>query len=192
MRPILTFSALASVLLLNACMVPADPAPKMDRPQLKTAAQVDVKRYAGKWYEVARYPQWLQKDCASAAAEYSLNADGSITVLNTCIRADGSKRSVEGSAVPVDGTNSRLKVRFAKTWYAAAIPVPKEGNYWVIDLTPDYRHAIVGTPDRRTLWFLSRSPSLSKAEFARMKKVAREQGFDPGRLVIDAHTRIGN
>lgn len=159
--------------------------------QLKTATQVDVKRYAGRWYEVARFPQWFQKDCASATADYSLNKDGSIKVVNTCIQPDGTRRSVEGRAEPADGTNSRLKVRFSKAWYAAAIPVPKEGNYWIIDLTPDYRQAIVGTPDRNTLWFLSRSPRISKQDFARMKKVAQGQGFDTSKLVMDAHTRIG-
>ncbi|MGC4013553.1 MAG: lipocalin family protein [Luteolibacter sp.] len=176
---------------LASCTVPPDPPPTTRYPQLKTARQVDVKRYAGKWYEVARYPQWFQRDCASATAEYSLNPDGSIRVVNTCIKADGTQRSVEGRAEPADGTNSRLRVRFPEKWYTAAIPVPKEGNYWVIDLTGDYRQAIVGTPDRRTLWFLSRSPQIAKKDFERMKKVARSQGFDTGKLVVDAHTRIG-
>lgn len=191
MKHLLTSAASLAVLALASCTVPADPPPKTMHGQLKTATQVDVKRYSGKWYEVARFPQWFQKDCASATAEYSLNKDGSIKVVNTCIQADGKRRSVEGRAEPADGTNSRLKVSFPKTWYAAAIPIPKEGNYWIIDLTPDYRQVIVGTPDRNTLWFLSRSPRISKQDFARMKKVAQGQGFDTSKLVVDAHTRMG-
>jgi apolipoprotein D and lipocalin family protein len=157
---------------------------------LKTAGKVDLSRYSGTWYEIARYPQWFQRDCSSATAEYSTKPDGSIRVVNTCIREDGTRRSIEGSALPVDSSNNRLQVRFANRWYARLIPIPEEGNYWMIDLTPDYRHVIVGTPDRKSLWFLSRSTTIRRTEFERQKKIAREQGFDPRKLVVDGHTQI--
>jgi apolipoprotein D and lipocalin family protein len=157
---------------------------------MKTATKVDLSRYSGTWHEIARYPQWFQPDCSSAIAEYSAIPDGSIRVINICVREDGTRRSIEGSAVPVDSSNNRLRVRFANRWYARLIPVPEEGNYWIIDLSPDYRHVIVGTPDRKSLWLLARSTTIRKGELERQKKIAQEQGFDPSKLVIDAHTKV--
>lgn len=157
---------------------------------LKTVARVDMSHYSGKWFELARFPQWFQKDCASATAEYSRNSNGTIRVVNTCIRRDGTQRSITGSAVPVDDSANRLKVTFSDSWVAKAIPVPAEGNYWIIDVTPGYQQAIVGTPDRKSLWFLSRTKAISKARFEVLKKSAASQGFDTDKLVIDAHTQI--
>ena len=174
------------VLLFAACShAPSGTAP------LKTVAKVDVNRYAGKWYEIARYPQWFQKDCVSATADYSRNKDGTVKVVNTCIRADGSRRSITGVAKPVDAEANRFQVSFPGNWYSKLIPVPEEGNYWVIDVTPGYQQAIVGTPDRKSLWFLSRSPRVPKTVFEKMKSTAKEQGFDPAKLEIDAHAKIG-
>jgi apolipoprotein D and lipocalin family protein len=173
--------------LMSSCSMAK---PDAGAPLLKTVAAVDLERYSGKWFELARFPQWFQKDCASATADYSKNADGTIRVVNTCIRKDGTERSVTGIATPVDASANRLRVRFSEVWAAKLIPVPAEGNYWVIDITPGYQQAIVGTPDRKSLWFLSRSPTISTASFEKLKKTAESQGFDTGRLVIDAHTRL--
>jgi len=109
-------------------------------------------------------------------------------VLNTCFRADGSQRTVSGVAEPVDASNNRLQVRFPGNFFARLAPVPKEGNYWIIYVSPDCRHAIVGTPDRQFLWFLSRSATVSQSQFDRMKDTAAEQGFDLSKLVVDQHT----
>ena len=182
--PIILLCAVASGLLASCST-----APQANKP-LKTAIKVDVSRYTGKWYEIARYPKWFQTGCDSATAEYSKDKNGTIKVVNTCIRADGSSRKIEGVATPVDAKANRLKVSFPDKWYSKAIPAPKEGNYWVIDLSPDYRHAIVGTPDRRSLWFLSRSATISSKDFERMKATAAGQGFDMNALVIDGHTKI--
>jgi len=157
---------------------------------LRTEATVDVDRYAGKWYEVARYPKWFQRGCESATADYSQLPDGSIQVLNSCIRKDGTARSITGVAKPVDSKANRLEVSFPGKWYSSLIAVSKEGNYWIIDVTPGYRQAIVGTPDRKSLWFLSRSPLIPEDDFEQMKATALREGFDPSKLVIDAHTRI--
>lgn len=156
----------------------------------RTEAKVEVNRFTGKWYEIARYPKWFQKGCVSATAEYTKNDGGSIRVLNTCIRGDGSLRAIEGLADPVDGSASRLRVSFPGNWYSKLMPVPEEGNYWIIDVSADYRHAIVGTPDRKSLWFLSRSPSIPRREFDRMKSTAEGQSFDTGKLRVDGHTRM--
>lgn len=173
-----------------ACVAFASCAASSNHPPLKTVAKVDVSRYDGRWYEVARYPKWFQKDCTSATADYTRKADGSIKVVNTCIREDGTRRDIEGVAKPVDASANRLQVSFPGNWYSKLIPVPEEGNYWIIDVSPGYRQAIVGTPDRKSLWFLSRSPDLPKATFERMKATAKAQGFDPAKLVIDGHTRL--
>lgn len=157
---------------------------------LKTETRVDLKRYSGTWFEIARYPKWFQSGCDSAKAEYSPKKDGTIKVVNTCLRGDGTSRSVEGVAKPVDSRNNRLKVNFPNNWYSKAIAAPPEGNYWIIDLSPDYRRAIVGTPDRRSLWFLSRSPVIAAKDFEEMKATAAAQGFDISNLRIDGHTKI--
>ncbi len=157
---------------------------------LKTEAKVDLKRYSGKWFEVARLPQWFQRDCASATADYTPKPDGGIRVVNTCIKADGTERSITGSAVAVDEAANRLKVSFSDSWAARLIPIPDEGNYWIIQVTPGYRQALVGTPDRRSLWILSRSPEISRKTLEELKISAKNQGFDIAALVMDSHTRI--
>ncbi len=157
---------------------------------LNTEDKVDVRKYSGKWYEIARFPNIFQRGCVSATAEYSVKPDGSIRVVNTCIRADGSTRSITGSARPVDASANRLKVTFSDSLYAKFIPVPDEGNYWIIHVGQGYRHAIVGTPDRKSLWLLSRSSSISSGEIERLKRIAADEGFDIGKLVVDSHTDI--
>ncbi|WP_052572886.1 lipocalin family protein [Haloferula sp. BvORR071] len=172
-------------LLFASCTTSTSPA----KP-LATEAKVDLKRYTGKWYEIARYPKWFQTGCVSATADYSRNKDGTIRVVNTCLRGDGSSRSIEGIATPVDAKANRLKVSFPNNWYSKAVPVPAEGNYWIIDVSPDYSRAVVGTPDRRSLWFLARSPKIAAKDFESMKAIATAQGFDMSALAIDGHTKI--
>ena len=186
-RPIILLACLSSAAFLSSC---GTTQPAAAQAPLKTTAKVSPDRYLGKWYEVAHFPQWFQKGCVSATADYSQNKDGTIGILNTCFREDGTTRSVTGVAEPVDKLNNRLRVRFPENFFARLAPVPEEGNYWIIDLSPDYRHAVVGTPDRQFLWFLSRSPSIPQKQFDRMKAVAAGQGFDLVKLVIDKHTRI--
>ena len=184
MRPLI----LPAVCALFACACSATSSAGKD--PLKLAERVNLERYSGKWFEIARFPQWFQKDCASATAEYSQLPGGRIRVVNTCIRQDGTRRSVTGSAEPVDAAANRLRVRFSDSLAARLIPVPKKGNYWIIHVSPDYRQAIVGTPDRESLWFLSRSPEIPNETFARLKEIARAQGFDTSRLVVDRHTKL--
>lgn len=186
-RICILLSILSAASLLASC---GTTAPDAARPTLKTVAKVSTDRYLGKWYEIAHFPQWFQKGCVSATADYSQNKDGTIGVLNTCFRVDGSQRTVVGVAEPVDASNNRLRVSFPGNFFARMAPVPKEGNYWIIDISRDYQHAVVGTPDRQFLWFLSRSPAISKRQFDRMKDTAAEQGFDLSKLVVDQHTRI--
>ena len=145
--------------------------------QLSVVASVDLSRYAGKWYEIARLPNRFQKDCASdTTATYSLRPDGKITVVNQCVTAQGKVKSATGTARPA-GTkepNSKLKVTFF--W-------PFSGDYWIIDLDPEYRWAMVGEPKRQYLWVLSRTPQLPEGTLDRLIARAREQGYDVSRLL---------
>ena len=150
---------------------------------LPTVTAVDLSRYAGTWHEVARLPNWFQRSCIRSTARYIPQADGSITVINTCTKANCRQTSIEGvaTAVPCSG-NARLRVKFGGL--AALVPASREGNYWIIALDQEnYQWAMVGTPDRRFLWILSRQPCLDPQIYACLKRQACRLGFDVGSIV---------
>ena len=181
MRHLLSLLPLA---FLASCATRPDLAPPT------TVRSVDLSRYAGVWYELASYPQWFQRGCASAIARYGEPVEGRVAVTNFCLKPDGSHSSINGFATPVPGSNqSKLLVEF-DTWFGGLIPKPDRGNYWIIHLEPDYRHAIVASPDRESLWILSRRTQISRAEWNRLLGIIRAKGFDPDRLKTDAHTEI--
>ncbi len=150
----------------------------------KTVARVDLERYAGQWYEVARYPIRFQKHCAGdVVARYTLRPDGKIDVDNSCRDDRGGVSRSQGIArnVSTDGSNSKLKVRFAPealSWLPFVW-----ANYWILALADDYSYAVVGTPDRKYLWILSRAPSLPAPVFEQLERIVTAQGYDPARLV---------
>jgi len=150
---------------------------------VRSVPAVDLTRYAGRWHEVARLPNRFEKACdRNTTADYELLADGAIRVVNTCRRADGSLMRAEGRARLADprGSTSRLKVRFAPA-FLSFIPMVW-GDYWILDLTPDYGAALVGDPSRKYLWILSRTENLDEATYASLVSTARAQGFDVARL----------
>jgi apolipoprotein D and lipocalin family protein len=141
-----------------------------------TVGMVDLARYAGKWYEQASFPMAFQKGCRNSTAEYTAQPDGSIKVVNTCTKADGTTAQVTGQAVVVPGSgNTKLKVSFFG---------PFTGDYWVIGLDPNYQWALVGHPDKTYLWLLTRQPDVSPALLEKMKSLAQAQGYDLTKLVI--------
>jgi len=145
-------------------------------PELKTVPKVDLSRYLGLWYEIARIDQTFQKGCVASTAEYSLKDDGRIKVLNKCRKGtvDGEEKSAEGVAWVVDKeTNAKLKVRFF--W-------PFRGNYWVIDLHPEYQWVVVGDPSREYLWILSRSPEMDDETYEGIMKRLKEQLYDISKI----------
>jgi apolipoprotein D and lipocalin family protein len=151
---------------------------------LKTVGHVDLGRYAGRWYEVARLPLYWENKCAGdVTATYTLAPDGMVGVLNECRKADGSMTASKGTArVAVkDGSNSRLKVTFLWPGFPFGW-----GDYWILDLDPEYRWALVGTPNRKYLWVLSRASSLEQDVLDRLVEEARGLGFDVSKLI---HTR---
>lgn len=174
---------LSSILILSAVSNNQQYIP--DNPP-STVESVDLERYQGLWYELARLPVIFQRDQDRSTAEYELRDDGSVFIINTAIAPRGWTRSVTGSAVPVDGTNNtRLKVNidnfFARTFGSA----PEFGNYWILKLEPDYSLAMVGSPDRRTLWLLSREPSIPQEKFDEYIEAARADGFATDNLIIN-------
>ena len=150
---------------------------------LPTVRNVDLQRYAGTWHEIARLPNSFQRDHERARAEYTAQADGSVRVVNTAIRPDGSTREARGRAEAVPGTNNaRLRVGFEGL--AALAPSPKEGNYWIIALDDqDYKYAMVGTPDRKFLWILARPPKLDAATARSLVSRAQSLGYPTSQLL---------
>ncbi len=147
------------------------------RPPLQTVASVDLARYAGTWYEMARLPMWFQRHCIDSKAIYTIRPDGKIGVHNECVTDAGGLDQVDGIATVVDTkTNAKLAVTF-DNFFARLVGPSRDGNYWILDLDPDYRTALVGTQDRRYLWILSRSPHLDEAAYQRLVGNAQQLGF---------------
>lgn len=151
-------------------------------------ARLDVPRYMGLWYEIARYPNRFQRDCASGVtARYTLQPGGGVQVINRCRRADGSIDEAIGSARQVGGpASATLKVRFAPRWLSFLPFV--WGDYWVINLDPDYQLAAVSEPGRDFLWILARTPTPPPQAYAALIERLERQGFDPARLQTTPQT----
>lgn len=145
---------------------------------VRTVENVDLDRYVGDWFEIARYPNRFQAKCAGdVRASYSKRSDGRIDVINRCRAADGSLTEARGVARVVDKrTSAKLKVRFAPGWLSFLPFV--WGDYWVLALADDYSWAVVGSPDRDYLWILARTAVLDDGEYASALAAARANGFD--------------
>ena len=144
-----------------------------DKP-LETVGYVNLKKYTGKWYEIAAFPQSFEKGCSCTSAEYSIRPDGNIEVKNTCIKK-GKVTTATGKAVVKDKTtNAKLSVQFF--W-------PFSGKYWIIALAPDYSYAVVGHPNRDYLWILSRKPIMDDQTYRYLQVLAADKGFDIRKLV---------
>jgi apolipoprotein D and lipocalin family protein len=149
---------------------------------MQVVPSVDLSRYAGKWYEIARLPNRFQRACAGdTTASYTLRPDGKITVVNQCRKSDGNMKSARGTArlASAKEPNTKLKVSFFWPFY---------GNYWIIDLDPEYRWAVVGEPGRKYLWILSREPKLDEALYEQILDRAKKQGYDLAPLLKTKHT----
>lgn len=162
-----------------------------DKPQsagdLKSISALDVPRYMGTWYEIAKFPAWFQKKCvADTRAEYTLQPDGSVQVINRCRQESGEMKEALGSGRQIgDATSSKLEVRFAPAWLSFLPMV--WGDYWVIDLDPAYQLVSVSEPKREYLWILSRSPKVNPAAYDALLARLSAQGFDLQRLEQTLH-----
>jgi apolipoprotein D and lipocalin family protein len=148
--------------------------------------QVDLNRYMGTWYEVARFPHRFEEGCVAVKATYALREDGTVDVLNECRKEslDGPLKAAKGRARIVDEkTNAKLKVRFF--W-------PFHGDYWIIDLGDLYEYAVVGHPRRKYLWILSRTPFMDDAIYdGIVRRLQNEKGYDTSKLIKTVQPKSG-
>jgi len=148
---------------------------------LTAVDHVDLTRYVGKWYEIARYPNRFQKKCHSdTTAQYTLLSDGNIDVVNSRRKVSGELTTARGKTKIVDkNSNSNLKVTFFWPFY---------GDYLDHCLAPDYSYAIVGEPGRKYLWILSRTPQMEESAYAEALQNVQAAGYDPGKLIKTLHS----
>jgi apolipoprotein D and lipocalin family protein len=145
---------------------------------LEVVSHVDLEKYLGKWYEIARLPAKFQEGCTETTATYTLLRDGNVSVLNTCMK-NGKVKTAKGKAKVVDKTTgAKLKVTFFWPFY---------GDYWIMKLGKDYEFAVVGTPDLKYLWILCRTPKMESKLFSELTEFAKSQGFNVDKLIITSH-----
>jgi len=153
---------------------------KEEHNSLEVVPRVDLGKYLGKWYEIAHLPFRFEDGCTDITATYSLSKDGNVSVLNECLR-DGKLKRAKGKAKVVDkNTGAKLKVTFF--W-------PFSADYWIIDLGNDYDYAVVGTPNRKYLWILSRTPKMDDKLFSQLIESAKSKGFDVNKLIKTSHKK---
>lgn len=146
--------------------------------KLSTVPHVDPKRYAGKWYEIAAYPQRFEKGCHCVTAEYTPGRRGHLKIVNTCIKdttACQGKQTTGKAFIKKNSGNAKLRVQFF--W-------PFRGDYWIIDLADDYSWAVVSEPKKRTLWILSRTPSMDAGTYLAITNKLQAWGFDMTRIRV--------
>ena len=164
--PILLVGAFA----LSGCAAVFSKHPVGNTAVPQPAKPVELTRYLGRWYELARYEQAFQKDCEGVTADYALRPDGKISVLNSCRKPDGKLKTATGTAKSVDtATGAKLKVSFFGPFY---------GDYWVLDHAEDYSWSIVGEPSGRYLWILSREANPGQTQVDALIGRARALGYD--------------
>lgn len=161
--------------------LPAD----SDKP-LETVDRVDLERYMGRWYEIAKIPNRFQRKCVrDTSATYSLRPDGRVTVVNRCTEKDGDESVSSGLAKVVDtATNAKLKVSFVSLLGIRLF----WGDYWVIGLDPDYEWALVGESKRKYGWILARQPQLTPEQWEAARSTLRARGYDPDRFETTPHS----
>ena len=144
-------------------------------PNLPTVKQVDIEKYKGTWYEIARFEHFFEKGCKNVTAAYEIKDDGDIKVINRCTMIeDDERKEALGVAYAVDKTNTKLKVSFFRPFY---------GDYYIIDLADDYSYALVGSPSREYLWILSREKTISESLKRDILEKLPPLGFDSDKFI---------
>lgn len=149
---------------------------------LATVASLDVPRYMGRWYEIAKFPNWFQKKCVGEThADYRLNPNGAVQVINRCRLENGEMNEAIGTARQIgDAGSPKLEVRFAPDWLSFLPAV--WGDYWVIEIDPEYQLVAVSEPKREYLWVLSRTPTVSPEAYGNLLRKLAGKGFDIQKL----------
>ena len=141
---------------------------------LEVVPHVELEKYLGIWYEIAHLPAKFQEGCNETTATYALSKDGSISVLNQSIK-DGKMKQAKGKAKVVDkDSNAKLKVTFFWPFY---------GDYWIIKLGNNYDYSVVGTPNRKYLWILSRTPQMDDKLYSQLIEYTKSNGFEVNKLI---------
>ncbi|MGI9034709.1 MAG: lipocalin family protein [Pyrinomonadaceae bacterium] len=176
----LLFAGFVAALLMTAVSAQTN----ASKTNLETVPSVDLKRYAGTWYEIARYPNKFEKNCVgNVTTTYTLKDDGNLEVLNKCLKKNGKINNVKGEAKVIDKTtNAKLKLRFAPG-FPSFLPKAWEFNYWIFNLAPDYSYSLVSDSERNYLWILSRTPQMDTATYENILHTVERQGFVPNKLV---------
>jgi apolipoprotein D and lipocalin family protein len=173
--------------LIVAALISATSAVAAEEQPLRVVESVDLARYAGKWYEIARLPNKFQARCVGeVVARYSVRPDRRLDVINQCRESDGEL--VEARGIARKGSSKSdaiLQVRFAPA-LLSFLPMVW-GDYWIIGLGPDYTWAVVGEPGRQYLWILSRSPRMTESSYGQALEIAAGNGFDVSRVVKTPH-----
>lgn len=166
----------AWLILMTTLGLSLTPVRAAGTPAVTPVPEVDLQRYLGLWYEIAKIPNRFQKQCArGTTATYSLREDGRISVLNSCLKANGERDEADGIARIVPGTgNAQLEVSFVSIlgWR------PFWGDYWVIGLDEGYGWAIIGTPDRKYGWVLARTPELDDTTMTGIISILERNGYE--------------
>ena len=153
---------------------------KEEHNTLEVVPHVELEKYLGKWYDIAHLPFRFQEGCTDTTATYTLSKDGNVSVLNEC-RKNGKVKQAKGRAKVVDkNTGAKLKVTFF--W-------PFSADYWIINLGKDYDYAVVGTPNRKYLWILNRTPQMDDKLFSQLIDSVKSKGFDVINLIITNHKK---
>jgi apolipoprotein D and lipocalin family protein len=149
---------------------------------------LQLSRYEGRWFELAKYPNVFQRKCvADTSADYALLPSGKVQVTNRCRIAEGSLIVAVGEARVVGpDASATLEVRFAPAWLAW-IPLVW-GDYWVIDLDAGYTLSAVSEPEREYLWILSRTPEVPESVLKPLLERLEAKGFDLSRLEWTRHS----
>lgn len=176
-NPKLVLLALAAgSLVLGGCAAAFSKHPVGNVAVPQPAKSVELSRYLGRWYELARYEQGFQKDCDGVTADYAMRPDGNVSVLNSCRKPDGKAKQANGKAKIVDtASGAKLKVSFFGPFY---------GDYWVLDRAEDYSWSIVGEPSGRYLWILSREANPGQAKLDALIARVKALGYDTSMLRI--------
>ena len=145
---------------------------------VKVVGYVDLNRYTGTWYEIARFPNSFERGLKCVTATYTLRNDGRITVLNKGHKVENpavEKQSQGVAWVPDKTYPAKLKVRFF--W-------PFSGDYWILALDPSYRFVLVGDPSLKYLWVLSRTKTIEDTDYRHLLDIAKENGFEISKLML--------
>lgn len=161
-----TFVFSCFVLFFSACSSHHEPLP--------TVAKVELERYLGSWYEIARYEHFFEKGCSNVSATYALRGEDAIDVTNRCTKEDGSLSEAKGVAYALDASNAKLKVSFFRPFY---------GNYWIIMLDDAYSYAVIAEPSREYFWILSRTKELDAQTKEKILQALPSYGYDTSKLI---------